>query len=66
MKENHRLALEAAVRGEVSGSLKEWPVLAEAFSSLGWKVPDNIRKSAMKGLAKAALANEKEKKGEEK
>ncbi|MBI3932395.1 MAG: hypothetical protein HY317_03190 [Acidobacteria bacterium] len=56
LSERERLALEGAARGCVSGTLAEWPELAGAFAVLGWKVPATIRAGAMRGLARAALA----------
>lgn len=59
MKPVHIDALRQAASGAVSGTLLEWPVLAAAFAALGWYPPLSIRKDAMVGLAKAALAQEK-------
>ena len=49
-------ALRMAASGHVSGTLAEWPELAGAFRAMGWTVPATLVASAMRGLAKAALA----------
>lgn len=51
------LGLRMAAEGCVSGRLAEWPVVARAFRRLGWIVPDTIRASAMRELARAALGS---------
>jgi hypothetical protein len=51
------VALRQAAAGCVSGQLSEWPYLVAAFRRLGWEPPLDIGVTAMRGLARAALAH---------
>lgn len=54
----HRLALESAAHGLVSGTLSEWPVLAAALRAAGRPLPNTARTEEMRAAARAALGEE--------
>ncbi len=51
-----RLALVAAARGLVSGSLREWPELVAALRAAGLDVPVTATAVEMRAAAREALA----------
>lgn len=53
LKEHHILAIEMAAKGCVSGTLKEWPFLLQAFSILAVQGNDGMRRDEMIAIASA-------------
>ena len=58
MKTRHRLALEAAARGLVSGTLEEWPLLAAALRESGHPLPLTAGLREMRAAAQDALGED--------
>jgi hypothetical protein len=58
VKVAHQIALEAAARGLVSGTLEEWPVLEAALRASGHPLPLNAGAREMRFAAQAALGED--------
>lgn len=52
---DNRLQIEQAAQGCVSGTLKEWPALDAALSSIGWKLKKSTPASYLRDLCQRIL-----------
>jgi hypothetical protein len=48
----HKIAIEMAAHGNISGTLSEWPYLREAFKEYGYVVKPTANKQEMQIAAK--------------
>lgn len=55
MEAAHWLQIEMAAKGCVSGTLKEWPMLAAALRKLGHELPPTTPAQELRNLCRAAV-----------